>query len=91
MGVWPGEKLFKELYFDDEDNLLTPHPKVRVANHRTFGFEEILQAFRELAQLADASEPVLREKLRQLVPEYQPLKVDSRQAAAATLEPAPHA
>ena len=35
-GIRPGEKLYEELYFDEEATLPTPHPKVRAAYPREF-------------------------------------------------------
>ncbi|MGE0760251.1 MAG: polysaccharide biosynthesis protein, partial [Pirellulaceae bacterium] len=35
-GMRPGEKLYEELYLDDERLLPTPHPKLRVAYHRPY-------------------------------------------------------
>ena len=32
-GIRPGEKLYEELYFADEETLPTTHPKVRVTPH----------------------------------------------------------
>ncbi len=35
-GIRPGEKLYEELYFDDEETLPTAHPKLRAAYHRPY-------------------------------------------------------
>jgi FlaA1/EpsC-like NDP-sugar epimerase len=69
-GMRPGEKLYEELYFDDEQTLSTPHPKLRVAYHRPYQLEEVERFFdsiRELSQEPDAA-TVIR-GLKALVPE----------------------
>jgi FlaA1/EpsC-like NDP-sugar epimerase len=69
-GTRPGEKLYEELYFDDEQTLSTPHPKLRVAYHRPYQLEEVERFFdsiRELAQEPDAAAVIRR--LKQLVPD----------------------
>jgi FlaA1/EpsC-like NDP-sugar epimerase len=70
-GVRPGEKLFEELYFDDEETLPTSHPKLRAAYHRPYLFEEVLEAIAELEHLVHGPEEVIRAKLQEIVPEYQ--------------------
>ena len=40
-GVRPGEKLYEELYFDDEETLPTSHPKLRAAYHRPYTLAEV--------------------------------------------------
>ncbi|HUT12997.1 MAG TPA: nucleoside-diphosphate sugar epimerase/dehydratase, partial [Thermoguttaceae bacterium] len=78
-GIRPGEKLFEELYFDDEETLPTSHPKLRAAYHRPYSFEEVHEAIVELERLVHGPEEVLREKLREIVPEYQsPSAAESR-------------
>ena len=69
-GVRPGEKLFEELYFDDEQTLPTAHPKLRAAYHRPYSVAEVRQAILELEQLIDKPEEVMRCKLHQIVPEF---------------------
>ena len=39
-GVRPGEKLYEELYFEDEETLPTSHPKLRAAYHRPYTLAE---------------------------------------------------
>lgn len=71
-GVRPGEKLYEELYLHDEQTLATPHPKLRVAYHRPWSLAEVLQSISELSPLLDESDQVIRQKLRELAPEYCP-------------------
>jgi FlaA1/EpsC-like NDP-sugar epimerase len=87
-GTRPGEKLFEELYFDDEQTLSTPHPKLRVAYHRPYQLEEVERFFdsiRELAQEPDAATVIRRLKI--LVPDCR-LSEGSPAEADAKSEPA---
>jgi FlaA1/EpsC-like NDP-sugar epimerase len=81
-GLRPGEKLYEELYFDDEEMLPTPHPKVFVAYHRPYKLAEVRKTIGELAGLAHGSVEALRGRLKELVPEYQPDPAIARAAAA---------
>jgi FlaA1/EpsC-like NDP-sugar epimerase len=71
-GVRPGEKLFEELYFEDEETLPTKHPKLRAAYHRPYSLAEVQQAIAELQTLLHESPDILRKKLMEIVPEYTP-------------------
>ena len=70
-GTRPGEKLYEELYFEDEETLPTPHPKLRVAYHRPFSLDEVTPLICDLASLGNAAGHVVRERLHRLLPEYQ--------------------
>jgi FlaA1/EpsC-like NDP-sugar epimerase len=70
-GVRRGEKLHEELYFEDEETLPTSHDKIRAAYHRPYDLVEVADAIRELNTLLDGPEDVLRQKLREIVPEFQ--------------------
>jgi FlaA1/EpsC-like NDP-sugar epimerase len=71
-GIRPGEKLFEELYFDDERTLPTSHPKLRAAYHRPYSLGEVRRTVDELEEMVHQPDHVLREKLQKLVPEYRP-------------------
>jgi FlaA1/EpsC-like NDP-sugar epimerase len=78
-GIRPGEKLSEELYFEEEETLATPHPKLRVANHRPFSLAEISWSIAELTN-SDASDPAaVRQRLRDVLDEYQPAQHDDQQ------------
>ena len=70
-GIRPGEKLFEELYFDDEQTLPTSHPKLRAAYARPYTLSEASGAISELEELVHEPEEVILRKLGQLVSEYQ--------------------
>jgi FlaA1/EpsC-like NDP-sugar epimerase len=69
-GMRPGEKLYEELYQDEEETLATPHPKLRVAYHRPYTLEEVAELIAQLAPLVYEPEAVIRARLRELAPEY---------------------
>jgi len=69
-GVRPGEKLYEELYFDDEETLPTTHPKLRAAYHRPYTLSEVRKTIDELQKLIHAPEEELRQKLCDVVEEY---------------------
>jgi FlaA1/EpsC-like NDP-sugar epimerase len=70
-GLRPGEKLFEELYFADEEMQPTPHPKLFVAYHRPFGLPQVRQSIQELVAAAHEDTQLLRDRIKQLVPEYE--------------------
>jgi FlaA1/EpsC-like NDP-sugar epimerase len=69
-GIRPGEKLFEELYFSDEETVATDHVRLRAALHRTNPVEADWEELeRTLAQ--SPTNRQLKEWLSQLIPEYQ--------------------
>lgn len=91
VGARPGEKLYEELYFDEEQTIPTPHEKVRAAYPRDFQGHPIHEAVDRLAQMLDAGNEALRVELKHLIPEYQlperatpakSLRVDAQQPTA---------
>ncbi len=69
-GIRPGEKLYEELYFEDEQTLPTSHPKLRAAYHRPYSLVEVRRAIAQLQRLVNDPEELLRRKLREIVPEF---------------------
>jgi FlaA1/EpsC-like NDP-sugar epimerase len=69
-GLRPGEKLYEELYFEDEEMLATPHSKVFVAYHRPCTLAEVRRSIDELANFTNAAPDVIRRKIKAIVPEY---------------------
>ncbi len=69
-GLRPGEKLYEELYFDDEEMQPTPHPKLFVAYHRPYMLADIQKAISEVASLMHEDPAALRLKIKELVAEY---------------------
>ena len=72
-GLRPGEKLYEELLLDAEGVLPTPHEKICVAQSAAPPYLELVERMDDLVADAKALDLVaVREKLRQLVPEYAP-------------------
>jgi FlaA1/EpsC-like NDP-sugar epimerase len=69
-GLRPGEKLYEELYFDDERRVGTSHPKVFCALHRPAELADVEAMLDELREVIDEPPGVIRARLRDLVPEY---------------------
>jgi FlaA1/EpsC-like NDP-sugar epimerase len=70
-GARPGEKLYEELYFSEETTIATDHPKLRAAHHRPCTLAEAREEVADLESLTDAPEAIIRQRLQELVPEYQ--------------------
>ncbi len=71
-GIRRGEKLYEELYFEDEQTLPTSHPKVRAAYHRPYALVEVRRAITQLDRSLEQPEEALRRTLREIVPEFSP-------------------
>ena len=82
-GVRPGEKLYEELYFDEEETLPTSHPKLRAAYHRPYGISEVDETIHQLQELLHQPMDVLRQALRDIVPEYQTSPTEEAVAQAS--------
>lgn len=71
-GLRPGEKLYEELLADNENTLPTPHPKLRIAKARLVSTSELEQMHAWISTDATVPDKVVRQKMRQWVPEYTP-------------------
>ncbi len=73
-GVRPGEKLYEELFFSEENAERTEHPKVLRAKYAPlpFGLETALEALVVSAKGGAADEDLLA-LLQRLVPDFRPL------------------
>jgi FlaA1/EpsC-like NDP-sugar epimerase len=69
-GLRPGEKLYEELYFDDEERVPTSHPKVFCALHRPTTLAEAEAVIAALAAVTDEPPEVVKARLRDMVVEY---------------------
>jgi FlaA1/EpsC-like NDP-sugar epimerase len=70
-GMRPGEKIKEELLADQENTMPTYHPKIMIAQVRTYDF---LQAANQIAELLKAykeqNDDVLVTKMKRIVPEF---------------------
>lgn len=95
-GIRPGEKLYEELYFDDEQTLPTTHPKLRVAYFRPGSTTEIDSLLKRLEPLTcDPSVDDVQRGLRAIFPEFGVIDVvataesEPEEAAAVAIVPFP--
>ena len=70
-GLRPGEKLYEEVLSSVEHTKPTSHHKIRIADARTYAFDEVVKDFDALIELASTyqSEAVVR-KAKAIMPEY---------------------
>jgi FlaA1/EpsC-like NDP-sugar epimerase len=72
-GLRPGEKLYEELLADSEHTLITPHPKLRIAQARNVDAVWVNEL---LSWVASATaiwpDDAVKQRLQLLVPEYVP-------------------
>ncbi|MCA9230914.1 MAG: polysaccharide biosynthesis protein [Planctomycetales bacterium] len=70
IGMRPGEKLYEELFAEEEEVLDTSHPRIHACYQRFFDVDEVERTIAELAQsVYDPREVILR-KLSEAVPEF---------------------
>jgi len=70
-GLRPGEKLYEELIYRDENHLPTPHEKILISKVKSYQFEDVqvqLDMLWEELKLFDNYKIVKR--IKQIVPEY---------------------
>jgi len=73
-GMRPGEKLFEELRTSGEDVLPTHHHKIFIWKSRYCTLEDLSRALGRLEKVATGASPAeVRDALRSVVPEYQPM------------------
>jgi FlaA1/EpsC-like NDP-sugar epimerase len=79
-GVRPGEKLYEELYLEEEGAGRTQHPRIWIGKHTPLDREEVSRQIEELGELADCGDAArIHAKFAEIVPEYQ--YPQSREAA----------
>jgi FlaA1/EpsC-like NDP-sugar epimerase len=80
-GMRPGERLFEELYHEDEVADRTRHPRILVGKIRTCPYDVVVASMQRLRAVLERSDDrLVRQGLRTVVGEYQP---------ADAVEPAP--
>ncbi len=72
-GLRPGEKLFEELFHEQEALTATGHEKILLARHREAGWQQLCEALDATEQTCSSHEEArLKELLHEVVPEYRP-------------------
>ena len=72
VGLRPGEKLYEELFYDNEAKEATRHDKVFRARHASGDWRALRQTFARLAQsVTNVEADAIRQLLTDLVPQYQ--------------------
>lgn len=71
-GIRPGEKLYEELYFDEEHSLPTEHPKIFAAYHRQFPSEEVAECIQGFCDVvhSDVDREQLIALFKSSIPEF---------------------
>ncbi|MFW5968291.1 MAG: polysaccharide biosynthesis protein [Persicimonas sp.] len=76
-GKRPGEKLFEELSFDEEEMGKTRHEKIYIGQHTGPGFDELRASYLALLEAAERGDDVeVRKLLRRVVPSYSHPEAD---------------
>ena len=70
-GMRPGEKLYEELYYGDEERIPTSHAQILSSQSRKFGFEEVEHQVHTLIEAAYADTSVIKKLIKKFVPEYE--------------------
>lgn len=79
-GLRPGEKLFEELYGDQEQHRPTSHEKIMVADSQSESLLELFHSISQLELLVNQPPAEVRSALADVVPLYQP-QANSQRAA----------
>jgi FlaA1/EpsC-like NDP-sugar epimerase len=75
IGLRPGEKLYEELFIEEEGILPSAHPKIMIAETAGSPDGDLLSEIEELHELAiQVRRDEIVEKIKQLVPSYTPAR-----------------
>ncbi len=67
-GLRPGEKLYEELYSEQEEHRTTPHRKIMVAASEPRNLLEVISDIGHLTNLANESNETIRAALEEIIP-----------------------
>ena len=88
IGLRPGEKLFEEIFHENEDLQGTTHPKLQLAGARQCDWEWLTSVLQRLGRAATSRDvPELINHLREVVPEYNGLHVSDKEKKSAKSAP----
>jgi lipopolysaccharide/colanic/teichoic acid biosynthesis glycosyltransferase len=84
-GLRPGEKLYEELHSDAERTRITRHERILVWDLDARDEESLMAEVAELeARALDGTAEIIKDQLRQIVPEYSEPRHDPMEPAPAT-------
>ena len=84
-GLRPGEKLYEELFHENEALQSTPHDKILLARHRDFDWQRLTGILDGMAVACNTyDEDELRVLLGELVPEWSGFSAEQPQPATST-------
>ena len=70
-GVRPGEKLYEELYYENEQSMPTAHDKILSSYCRMFELDEVNHQVQSLVDAAFESPNVIKGVLKEMIPEFK--------------------
>lgn len=73
-GLRPGEKLYEELLMDEEGLTKTANDLIYIGHKINFDEAQFQTGLHSLSELTEGQEPLLRQRIRELVPTYAPQK-----------------
>ena len=74
-GVRPGEKLYEELYYENEESTPTKHDQILSSHSRVFSIEAVQDQVKRLIDAAYAPAEEVRALMKEIVPEYAPPEI----------------
>ena len=83
-GMRPGEKLYEELYYENEKSLPTKHDQILTSYSRIFSMGEVRQQVEELIAMAYKSPGRIRARLSEYIPEFAYESRESKQELEST-------
>jgi len=81
VGLRPGEKLYEELYDEEEARQQTAHPKIMVADSAKRNLVEVIHELNRLEEVADEPNEIVRLELEGIIPLKSPQRDAARRAA----------
>lgn len=77
-GMRPGEKLYEELYYENETSTPTKHDQILSSHSRAFPVEVVEAQVKRLVDNAYNSESEIRRIMKEIVPEYDPPEIETK-------------
>ena len=82
-GLRPGEKLYEELFYEDERMVPISIDGLYIVKGRIVNWPKLRTQLHQLAELVDGSTASIREKVKEIVPEYSPPCTEGNKADEA--------